>query len=152
MGRRVKERVTALAEPILQELGLELVDVQYRKEGANWYLRLFIDKEGGVNLEDCRRASEILSTRLDEEDPIPHSYFLEVSSPGIERSLKKEQDFIRFQGHTIKVKTFAPIGGQKNFRGILRGLDKGYVIIEGEKGPVAIPWEQIAHANLVAEF
>ncbi|HHY36124.1 MAG TPA: ribosome maturation factor RimP [Firmicutes bacterium] len=152
MGGRVEDRIAALAEPIIEELKLELVDVEYRKEGSRWYLRLFIDKEGGVDVEDCREVSERVGQVLDEADPIPHSYYLEVSSPGVERPLKKKEDYLRFRGRTIKLKTYSPVAGRRNFRGLLQGIEADKVIIEVEKEQIAIPLEQVAKAHLVLEF
>ena len=152
MSPRVEDRVMKLAEPIAAEWGLELVDIQYRKEGPHWYLRVFIDKEGGVGLEDCQRVSEGLGGILDRSDPIPHNYILEVSSPGLERPLKKKKDFIRFQGHEIKVRTYAPIDGRRNFRGQLQGVMDEFVVMEVDKKSYSIPMEKIAKAQLVVEF
>lgn len=148
----MEDMVAALAEPLAQKRGFDVIDVQYRKEGANWYLRIFIDKERGIDLEDCQQLSEELSKLLDERDPIPHGYFLEVSSPGIQRPLKKEKDFIRFKGKKIKVKTYAPRAGQRNFTGILEELKDGQVIINLSGEKIAIPLEQVAKAHLVAEL
>ena len=152
LSPRVEDRVMKLAEPIAAEWGLELVDIQYRKEGPHWYLRVFIDKEGGVGLEDCQRVSEGLGGILDRSDPIPHNYILEVSSPGLERPLKKKKDFIRFQGHEIKVRTYAPIDGRRNFRGQLQGVMDEFVVMEVDKKSYSIPMEKIAKAQLVVEF
>src|SRR3954453_4744771 len=106
---KVTEVVEDLAAPIFQELGLELVDIEYVKEGKEWFLRVFVDKEAGVDIEDCGIVSERLSEKLDELDPIPHNYFLEVSSPGAERPLKKDKDFINSIGKNVFVKTYEPI-------------------------------------------
>jgi ribosome maturation factor RimP len=152
MGGRLEDRIAALVEPMVEELNLELVDVQYRKEGPRWYLRLFIDKEGGVNVEDCKKVSERVGQALDEADPIPHSYYLEVSSPGVERPLKKKEDYIRFRGRTIKLRTYAPIDGRRNFHGLLQGLEGDRVILQVDKEQIAIPLEQVAKAHLVLEF
>ena len=152
MGSRVEQLVTGLIDPLVSDLGLELVDVQYRKEGSRWYLRLFIDKENGVDIEDCRRVSDQAGKILDEEDPIPHGYLLEVSSPGVERPLKKAKDFQRFRGQTVKLRTFAPIEGQRNFRGNLEGMEGDDVVLALEQGVVRIPFAQIARANLVVDF
>mgnify|MGYP003784062603 CR=1 FL=1 len=152
LSPRVEDRVVKLAEPIVAQWGLELVDIQYRKEGPHWYLRVFIDKEGGVGLEDCQRVSEGLGGILDKSDPIPHNYILEVSSPGLERPLKKKKDFIRFQGHEIKVRTYAPIDGRRNFRGQLQGVMDESVVMEVDKKSYSIPMEKIAKAQLVVEF
>ncbi|NLP18717.1 MAG: ribosome maturation factor RimP [Firmicutes bacterium] len=152
LSPRLDDRVVKLAEPIVAQWGLELVDIQYRKEGPHWYLRVFIDKEGGVGLEDCQRVSEGLGGILDRSDPIPHNYILEVSSPGLERPLKKKKDFIRFQGHEIKVRTYAPIDGRRNFRGQLQGVMDEFVVMEVDKKSYSIPMEKIAKAQLVVEF
>ncbi|NLJ34067.1 MAG: ribosome maturation factor RimP [Firmicutes bacterium] len=152
MGSRVEDVVIKLAEPIAEKIGLEVVDVQYRKEGPSWYLRVFIDKEGGVALEDCQGMSEGLGQILDDKDPIPHSYLLEVSSPGAERPLKKRKDFIRFQGQEIKVRTYAPIKGRRNFRGRLKGVRDESIHLEIDQESYYIPLNKIAKAHLVVEF
>ena len=107
--RKVEDLVTELVLPIVEKNSFELVDVEFVKEGANWFLRVYIDKEGGITLDDCQIVSEELSVLLDEKDPINRRYFLEVSSPGIERPLKKDRDFERFKGSLVKVKTFNAI-------------------------------------------
>ena len=130
------EVVTALAEPVVKEMGLELWDVRFEKEGASWYLRLFIDKEGGVSIDDCEAVSRALEAKLDEKDPIEQAYVLEVSSPGIDRPLKKDADFIRFQGEIIDVKLYKAVDGQKQFQGKLLGLNDGVISLEEEDGTV----------------
>ncbi len=100
---KVTDLVEELARPILDDMELELVDIEYVKEGKNWFLRLFIDKENGVDIEECGLVSERLSAQLDEIDPIPHNYFLEVSSPGAERPLKKEKDFMKAIGKMVHI-------------------------------------------------
>lgn len=151
--KKIIESIEDLAHPILEDGGLELVEVEYVKEGNNWYLRLFIDKPGGVTLEDCKKVNEELSEILDMEDPIPQSYILEVSSPGVERPLKREKDFERFSGKKIKVKTYIPINNQKKFKGLLQGYRDGNVQMELENGEqVSIPLDKIAKANLLFEI
>ncbi len=151
--KKIIESIEDLAHPILEDGGLELVEVEYVKEGNYWYLRLFIDKPGGVTLEDCKKVNEELSEILDMEDPIPQSYILEVSSPGVERPLKKEKDFERFSGKKIKVKTYIPINNQKKFKGLLQGYRDGNVQMELENGEqVSIPLDKIAKANLLFEL
>lgn len=151
--KKIIESIEDLAHPILEDGGLELVEVEHVKEGNNWYLRLFIDKPGGVTLEDCKKVNEELSEILDMEDPIPQSYILEVSSPGVERPLKKEKDFERFSGKKIKVKTYIPINNQKKFKGLLQGYRDGNVQMELENGEqVSIPLDKIAKANLLFEL
>src|SRR5664279_4772445 len=98
MNESMEHRIGLLVEPIVREQGLELVNVEYIREGAHWYLRLYIDKDGGVDMDDCSRVSHMVSEMLDQNNPIPQAYMLEVSSPGLERPLKKEADFVRFQG------------------------------------------------------
>lgn len=158
MGNRVEALVTELARPAVAAIGLELVDVQFVKEGGRCYLRLYVDKEGGVNLDDCAAASRAVDALLDETDPISTPYSLEVSSPGIERPLKQDADFTRFAGQLVRVTTFAPIDGRRSFVGELLGMADGLVQIrvKGEgKAPVqemAIPRAQVAKANLHVEF
>ncbi|GGI94528.1 ribosome maturation factor RimP [Alicyclobacillus cellulosilyticus] len=120
---RIQDIVEQLARPIVDAAGLELVDVEFKKEGATWYLRVFIDKPGGVDIDDCSQVSERLSERLDEVDPIPMSYVLEVSSPGAERPLKKPSDFAWAVGRYVRVSLYEPIDGQKVFEGTLDAFD-----------------------------
>ena len=127
--RKVEDIVEELAIPILDELGYELVDVEYVKGGNNWYLRIYIDKPGGVTIDDCQKASEQISDKLDEVDPIPHNYFLEVSSPGIDRPLKKDKDFERYKGRKVDVKLYKAVDGSKSFTGELIGLEDGNILI-----------------------
>lgn len=119
--KRVADIISELAQPIVDALSFELVDVEFIKEGANWYLRVYIDKTGGISIDDCQKVSQELSDKLDEIDPIKQSYILEVSSPG-ERPLKKERDFERFKEETVEVKLFQPLNGKKIFDGELLGL------------------------------
>lgn len=153
---KVTEVVEKLATPILAELGLELVEVEYVKEGKSWFLRVYIDKENGVDIEDCGVVSERLSEKLDELDPITHNYFLEVSSPGAERPLKKEQDFVKAIGKNVFIKTYEPIDGEKAFEGILMDFDGSTVTIEikikTRKKTVNIPYEKVASARLAIVF
>ncbi len=153
---KVTEIVEELAAPITSELGLELVEVEYVKEGKNWFLRVYIDKDMGVDIEECGLVSEKLSEKLDEIDPIPHNYFLEVSSPGAERPLKKEKDFEKAIGKNVFVKTYEPIDGEKTFEGILTRFDGNMVSIEAKiktrKKMVEIPYEKVASARLAVSF
>lgn len=152
MRKKVTEQVAELALPLAGQLNLELVDVEYTKEAGRYYLRVFIDKPGGVTLDDCQALSEKLDALLDEADPIPNPYVLEVSSPGIERPLKKVSDFQRFTGRLARIKTYAPVEGRKQFTGrLLTASDKEVKLaIDGRE--VAIALEGIASARLVAEF
>lgn len=151
--KRVLDVVTSVAEEAAAALQLELVEIEYRREPAGRVLRVFIDKPGGVNLDDCQAMSRALGRRLDELDPIPDQYSLEVSSPGIERPLRKPEDFTRFAGHRVHVRTYGPIDGRRNFKGELLGLDDdGDVVVRVDVGDVVIPKDQVARARLVAEF
>lgn len=153
---KVTEVVEELAAPIISELGLELVEVEYLKEGKSWFLRIYIDKDNGVDIEECGLVSERLSEKLDELDPIPHNYFLEVSSPGAERPLKKEKDFEKAIGKNVFLKTYEPIDGEKTFEGILTAFNGSVVTVEVKiktrKKIVEIPYEKVAAARLAVVF
>lgn len=153
---KVTEVVEELVLPIVDDLGLELVELEYVKEGKNWFLRVYVDKENGVDIEDCGTVSEKLSEKLDELDPIPHNYFLEVSSPGAERPLKKEKDFERAIGKKVHIKTYEPIDGEKNFEGKLMEFDGQTVKLELQiktrKKMMEIPYEKVASARLAVTF
>lgn len=136
----------------VEVLGLELVDVEFAKEGGHWYLRIFIDKEGGVGLDDCQAVSALINPLLDEKDPIAQSYLLEVSSPGIERPLKKLRDFERFLGHNIDATTFSPINGSKKFTGRLLRASAQEVVLESKGLEMVIPISQLASARLAIQF
>ncbi|RWR14154.1 ribosome maturation factor RimP [Siminovitchia fortis] len=153
---KVTDMVEELAAPILEEMQLELVDIEYVKEGKNWFLRLFIDKENGVDIEECGLVSEKLGEKLDELDPIPHNYFLEVSSPGAERPLKKAEDFMKAVGKQVNVKTYEPIDGEKEFEGKLTEFNgealKIDVNIKTRTKTYEIPFEKVAKARLAVVF
>lgn len=149
MSVMVVERVKAIAQPVLQELGMELVEVEFRREAGGWILRLYLDKRGGVTLGDCQRVSEEVSDLLDVESLLEHPYTLEVSSPGLNRPLSREADFIRFAGQRARVNTSQAIGGQRRFLGILKGYEGGQVMLEREDGTVVlIPYALISKAQL----
>jgi ribosome maturation factor RimP len=146
---RIIAAIEAYAEPVLRELGLELVEVQYRQEGHGWVVRFFIDREGGVTLDDCATVSRAISTWLDVEDLIEHAYHLEVSSPGLERPLKKVEDFKRFAGRNARIKIKEPRDGQRVFTGILGEIqDNEFTLIVDEQ-PINIGFEEIAKARLL---
>jgi len=153
---KVTETVSQLVTPILDDMGLELVDIEYVKEGKDWFLRVYIDKEAGIDIEECGLVSERLSEKLDEVDPIVHNYFLEVSSPGAERPLKKDKDFENAIGKNVFIKTYEPIEGEKQFEGILTQFDGITVTVEikikTRKKNVDIPYEKIAQARLAVSF
>jgi ribosome maturation factor RimP len=148
---RVQEFVAAKAAEVLEPQGVELVDVGYRREGGQWVLRLYIDRPGGVTLDDCAKVSRQVGDLLEVSDSIDHAYTLEVSSPGLDRPLKKESDFARYQGREVRIKTYSPLFGRKNFRGKLLGLREGRVEVEVEGQTFAIPREAISKANLDVE-
>lgn len=133
--REVYEQKTEeLLLPIVEEHGFELVDVEYVKEGGTWYLRAYIDKPGGIAVDDCEVVSRAFSDILDEKDYIEDTYIFEVSSPGLGRPLKKEKDFARSMGEEVEVRTYRAIDRQKEFVGILKGYDKDTVTLEMEDG------------------
>lgn len=150
----VEGKARAACEPIVSAEGMELVDVVFVREREGWVLRLFIDKPGGVGIDDCSRVSHALDPLLDVEDLVPHEYNLEVSSPGIPRPLTKPAHFEKAAGKKVKVKTFGPIGEppRKNFSGILTGIEPEAVTVEVEgAGPFRILIKDIAKAHLEAE-
>lgn len=153
MGKgSVTESIEELVTPITEENRLELVDVEYKKEGKDWFLRIFIDKEGGVTVDDCTRVSREIEDLIDVEEVVPTSYVLEVSSPGLERPLKKEKDFLRFKGKRAHVTTYTPIHGQKNFKGTIRDFQEDILFLDIDSQSVEIPKNQIAKAKLEIEF
>lgn len=136
MSRRetYETRTEELLTPIAEEAGVEIYDVEYVKEGSDWYLRAYIDKEAGVNITDCENVSRALSQKLDEEDFIEDAYILEVSSPGLGRTLKKEKHFRKSMGQEVEVRTYKPIDKCKEFTGILQDYQNGDVtILTGEE-------------------
>ncbi|WP_026962067.1 ribosome maturation factor RimP [Alicyclobacillus herbarius] len=152
----VTDIVQELAEPIVSASGLELVDVEYVKEGTTWYLRVFIDKPGGVDIDDCSRVSEALSERLDEVDPIQNAYILEVSSPGAERPLKKPEDYERAVGRAVRVKLYEPLAGDKVVEGVLVDFDGETLTIarsvKGVERRIPVPFSKVAAARLAIEW
>lgn len=144
----ILKRVRVIMEPLLFQAGLELVDIEYRREAKGWVLRLYLDKEGGITLDDCTRISQEFGRNLDIEDFMQVPYTLEVSSPGLTRSLKTEKDFIRYCHHLVKVKTFHPIENRRNFKGRLLGISENKISIESEGGIFQIPLDNVAKANL----
>lgn len=154
----IPQRVAELAQPILAAFGLELVDLEIRKAGRSQVLCLYIDKPGGVDLDDCAEVSRELSLTLDVEDCIPGRYTLEVSSPGLERPLKRLEDFARFNGRLAQIKTaelFQDEKGnrRKTFLGTLQGVEGDLIVLHLKEGQLArIPLEKIAKANLAFEF
>lgn len=148
-----EKKTEELLLPIIEENGFELVDVEYVKEGGSWYLRAYIDKPGGITVDDCEKVSRRLSDLLDEKDYIDEAYILEVSSPGLGRPLKKDKDFERSIGEEVEIRTFRPIHHQKEFTGILKAYDKEKVIIEmEEQEQMEFERSQIALIRLAFDF
>ena len=145
-------RAEELLKPIATANGCEIYDVEYVKEGSDWYLRAYIDKEGGVSINDCEAVSRAFSDRLDEEDFISDAYILEVSSPGLGRTLKKDRHFEKSIGEEVELKTFKPIDGKKEFSGILKSYDKDTVTIETVDGEMAFDRSGIAVVRLALDF
>jgi len=155
------DKVHRLIAPVLQDMAVELVDLEFKREGRDWFLRLFIDKEGGVTLDDCADVSREIDALLEVEEMVDTAYRLEVSSPGLDRPLKKPEDYERFKGRQVKVKTFEKLDpddrghSRKTFVGELLGLEAGKVrILQLDKkgGVVEIPLDGIAKANLEFDF
>ncbi len=149
--KEIVDRVRAVVDPILFDEGMELADIEYRRESRGWVLRLYLDKEGGVSLDDCTRVSQEVGRILDVEDFIQTPYTLEVSSPGLSRRLRTEKDFIKYRGHLIKVKTFDSIQNRRQFKGRLLGISENKLEIESNEGIFQIPLSNVARANLEIE-
>lgn len=128
-GKNTVALVWEMAEPLAKELGLSIWDVRFLKEGADWYLRIFIDKQGGVSIDDCVEMTHAINKPLDESDPIEQAYFLEVSSPGVERDLVRDEHFTAYVGEKIKVKMIRPVEGKREFSGILEDYNDGNITI-----------------------
>jgi ribosome maturation factor RimP len=126
---KIEEITRDIVMPVIIQNKYELVDVEYKKEGSNWYLRVYIDKDGGVSLDDCQFVSEYLSSKLDEIDPLQNSYILEVSSPGIDRPLKSARDFEKFKGYLVEISLYTAIDKKKKFVGELMGLFDDKILI-----------------------
>lgn len=154
----VVETVTSLVLPIVEEKNFELVEVEFVKEGKSWFLRVYIDKEGGIDIEECAYVSEQLSEKLDalDPDPIPQAYFLEVSSPGAERPLKKEEDFKKALGSFIHVSLYEAFEGEKQFEGNLMRVDEDELVlkikVKTREKELTIRRKNIAKARLAIQF
>ena len=148
-----EERTEQLVMPIVDENNFELVDIEYVKEAGNWFLRVYIDKQGGITIDDCELVSRALSEQLDKDDFIEDSYIMEVSSPGLGRPLKKEKDFERSIGKEVEVRLFQAINKQKEYIGILTSYDKDTVTVElEEENPLTIQRKNIALIRLAFDF
>lgn len=145
---KITDKVYELAKPVVEQAGCSLWDVEYVREAGSWYLRVFIDKEGGVSINDCENISRILDPILDEADPIPDSYVFEVGSAGAERELKRPGDFQQFMGSEVEVRLYQPLNGSKAFVGTLSGYDNGDVSILAGKENMSFQKAQIAQVKL----
>lgn len=149
---KITEAVTALARPVVEAEGCSLWDVEYVKEAGSYYLRVFIDKPGGVSINDCETISRRLDGILDEADPIPDSYVFEVSSAGAERELKRPSDFEAFLGSEVEVRTYRPIHGQKAFVGTLEKYEDGAITLSGGTKEIRLEKQDIALVKLHVSF
>jgi ribosome maturation factor RimP len=149
---KIKSIVEEMVQPYLNEHGFELVDVEYVKEGSNWFLRVFVDKDGGIDLDDCSMISEYLSQKLDENDPVSDAYFLEVSSPGAERPLKKAEDVAKAVGKDVFISTYEPVNGFKEFEGRLLSFENDELTVQVGKKEHVIPYVKVAGARLAIIF
>lgn len=145
---KITETVAALARPVVESHGCTLWDVEYVKEAGNYYLRVFIDKQGGVGIDDCEAVSRELDAILDEADPVPNSYIFEVGSPGADRELKRPSDFEQFIGSDVEAKTYAPVNGQKVFVGALKAYSEGNVTITQGNNDVELKKADVAQVRL----
>ena len=149
---KITDQVTEFAKPVVESFGCSLWDVEYVREGSERYLRLYIDKDGGVDIDDCEKIHRAIDPILDEKDPIAESYHFEVSSAGLERALKRPGDFERFMGEAVLVKLYRPRNGLKEIPGILRGYEDGKVTVEAGKETITFEKSQVALVRLRVEF
>lgn len=148
-GEDIITQVKELAEPVIAQKGMELSDVEYKMEHGRWVLRLFIDKSEGITVDDCSDVSRELGTILDVKNIITHAYNLEVSSPGLDRALTRENDFLKYKGKKVKIKTKQPISGRRNFSAVLDDFKEGLVLLVDSEGKKwEIPFNDIKKARL----
>lgn len=151
--KEILRKVREIGNSIAEDLNYELVDLEYVKESGRYFLRVYIHKDGGVNLDDCQKMSEALSAKLDAEDPIKDTYYLEVSSPGLDRPLRTDRDLERNLGKDIELNLYAPFEGKKYYEGKLVSYSKEYVNVEEDNnGGINIPREQISKIKLAIKF
>lgn len=149
---KVTDIVAELAKPVVEARGCSLWDVEYVREGSDYFLRLYLDKDGGVDIDDCEAVSRAMDPILDEADPIDGSYVFEVCSAGLERPLKRPEDFARFMGEPVTVKLYRPYNGLKEIPAVLRGYDDGRVTVEAGKQTITFEKSQVALVRLRVEF
>ena len=145
---KLTDKIAEIARPVVEEEGCSLWDVEYVREAGTWYLRVFIDRDGGVSIDDCERVSRRLDPILDEEDPIPDSYVFEVGSAGADRELKRPGDFEQFMGSEVEVKLYRPVDGSKHYTGTLSGYEAGAVSLTVGEKTLRFPKEQVAQVRL----
>lgn len=149
---KITDQVWKLAEPVAAQFGLKIWDVEYVREGADWFLRVYIDKDGAVDINDCENVSRALDPILDEEDPIPDSYTFEVCSAGCERVLKRPGDFQQFLGSKVLLRLYCPRDGRKEYIGVLKDYQNGTVTLEAGEEAMTFTPEETAMVRLYAEF
>jgi len=149
---KIEEKVESLIENKIQELGYVLYDVEYVKEGKDYYLRIYIDSENGISLDDCELVSNNITELLDKEDYIKEQYFLEVSSPGVERVLKKDKHLQNNIGVKVQIKLFKPFNGQKQYEGVLKGFDGSYIEIETTSENLKIERQNIGQIKTIFDW
>jgi len=151
-----REDIIALIEPVLEAQGLDLVDLEFARLGSRWLVRIYMDREGGVTLQDCSDMSRLIGDILDVNDLPPGPYNLEVSSPGLDRPLKREKDFIKYKGKQAKIRLREKLDGSRNFRGVLAGIveegGRKFVVLEADGKEFRLPMDQILKANLEYEI
>jgi ribosome maturation factor RimP len=146
------ESIIEIIEPVIQEESLELVDVEYKKLGKTWTLRVYIDKDQGITVEDCQKVSRQIGDMIEVDELIANPFVLEVSSPGLDRPLKKEKDFLRYRDKPAAIKTFSPIDNRRNFQGSIRDCKEQILYLNEEGVLVKIPLDAISKAKLIIEF
>ena len=149
---KITDQVTEFAKPVVENFGCQLWDVEYVREGSERYLRLYIDKEGGVDIDDCEKIHRAMDPILDEKDPIAESYHFEVCSAGLERALKRPGDFERFLGSAVTVKLYRPRNGLKEIPAVLRGYEDGKITVEAGKETICFEKSEVALVRLRVEF
>lgn len=150
--KEIEKLVFDISESIVENMEFDLIDVEYVKEGPHMYLRIFIDKPGGVTIDDCQNASKLISEKLDEKDPIKSNYFLEVSSPGLDRPLKETRDLEKALGKDVEISLYRTINGKKKYLGELKDFDNNEIEIESENGNIKFNRNDIAKINLAIKF
>ena len=149
---KITDQVTEFAKPVVENFGCKLWDVEYVREGSERYLRIYIDKDGGVDIDDCEKIHRAIDPILDEKDPITESYHFEVSSAGLERALKRPGDFEQFMGSAVLVKLYRPRNGLKEIPGFLRGYEEGKITVEAGKEVITFQKSEVALVRLRVEF